>query len=159
MTGCAVYKLSLNTEKTEFIVFHATGKKVTEIDIKIKNNAIKRVTKTTFLGVTIHENLKWTFHINNVCSRVASSIGVIRRLSNVFSAKVLRMLYNALVLPIISYANIVWGFGKTCANTNINILQKRAVRTIGNVGYRDHTPPLFKMLDIMPIFDIYNICN
>ena len=118
---------------------------------------IKRVTQTIFLGVTINENLKWTFHINNVCNRVAMSIGVIKRLSNVFSGKILLMLYNALILPIISYANIVWGFGQSYAIKNIHILQKRVIRIISNAGFREHTPPLFKLLDIMPIYNIHNM--
>ena len=103
---------------------------------------IKKVTQTKFLGVTIHENLKWTFHINNVCNRVAMSIGVIKRLSNVFSGKILLMLYNALILPIISYANIVWGFGHIYAIKNVHILQKRVIRIISNAGFREHTPPI-----------------
>ena len=110
---------------------------------------IKRVTQTKFLGVTINENLKWTFHINNVCNMVSMSIGVI--------GKILLMLYNALILPIISYANIVWGFGQSYAIKNIHILQKRVIRIISNAGFREHTPPLFKLLDIMPIYNIHNM--
>ena len=127
------------------------------MNIKIKNNLIERVSHIKFLGVTIHENLNWTPHINNLCTKVARSIGVIKRLSDVFPNKILLMLYNALILPILSYANIVWGSGYNYAIQKLHILQKKVVRIIGDAGFRDHTPPLFKRLDIMPIFDVHSI--
>lgn len=150
-------KLSLNTKKTNFIIFHTIGRVIPGVEIKMNNKIIERVTETKFLGVSIHENLKWNTHINYVCSKVAMSTGVIKRLSCVFPKKILLLLYNALILPMISYANIVWGSPYNSSITNIHILQKKAVRIICKSGFRDHTPPLFHDLGIMSIFDIYQL--
>jgi hypothetical protein len=46
----------------------------------------------------------------------------------------------------------------SCANaTNLQrfrIKQKEATRVINNAGYRDHTPPLFKQNQILPLDDM-----
>ena len=48
-------KLSLNTKKTNFIIFTRIGKKynITEADININGSKIKHVKCTKFLGITI----------------------------------------------------------------------------------------------------------
>ena len=37
----------------------------------------------------------------------------------------------------------------------LNKLQKKAIRIISNVGYRDHTEPQFKNLNILKLENIY----
>ena len=61
-------KLSLNADKTKFILFH----KVRQRDdipldlptLKIKNILIKQVDHIKFLGVLFDENQTWKNHIN-----------------------------------------------------------------------------------------------
>ena len=70
-------------------------------------------------------------------------------------AQILIMLYNTLILPHLSYCNIVWG-NSSAANLNkLHILQKRVVRYITNAERCEHSAPLFKNLDLLNIFDIY----
>ena len=57
-----VNKLSLNLEKTHFILF-TNCKSVKNPVIKINDNVIERVKVTKFLGIYINENLSWMDHI------------------------------------------------------------------------------------------------
>ena len=52
-------KLSLNTKKSNFIIFTPTGKKynISEAEININGSKIKHVKCTKFLGITIDEHL------------------------------------------------------------------------------------------------------
>ena len=53
-------KLSINTEKTKFILFRSKNKKLKDdIKISINNESIKQVKNTTFLGIVIDKCLTW----------------------------------------------------------------------------------------------------
>ena len=49
------------------------------------------------------------------------------------------------------YSNLSWGF--QCQE--IYLLQKCAIRNIEKAGYRDHTEPIFKSLNLIKVQDIY----
>ena len=60
-----------------------------------------------------------------------------------------------MILPYITYCNIVWG---NCGSTKINPilnLQKRAVRLITNSRYLSPSNPLFHQLKLLKIDDIH----
>ena len=59
-------KLTLNTDKTHYMVFHRARIKSKTGKISIRNNAIDEVKSTKFLGVIINDKLKWTEHIYNI---------------------------------------------------------------------------------------------
>ena len=67
---------------------------------------------------------------------------------------VLLTLYNSFVLPYLNYAVLAWGGSLTQYNS-VTILQKRDVRIISNVGYREHTTPLFVKLNVLKLPDLY----
>ena len=61
----AVNKLSMNTAKTKFMLFHNYQKTINEDDIPhlIMNNTItERMTELYFLGLTINEFMNWNSH-------------------------------------------------------------------------------------------------
>ena len=59
-------KLSLNVDKTHFMVFSGKKKISYAISIMIDGKHIERVAHTKFLGVIIDENLTWKLHICSV---------------------------------------------------------------------------------------------
>ena len=59
-----------------------------------------------------------------------------------------------MILPHLSYCNIVWG---NCGITILNrlfILQKRAIRVMCNVPPLSHSSPLFKKTNILTVYQI-----
>ena len=58
-------KLTININKTHYIVFHRARLKSTK-DVMIKQNKIAFTKSTKFLGIIIDDKLKWTEHINYV---------------------------------------------------------------------------------------------
>ena len=59
-----------------------------------------------------------------------------------------------MVLPCISYCNIVWASNYPTNLERLVKLQKRAVRIISQRGKTDHTSPLFKSLKILKVTEI-----
>ena len=151
-------KLSLNISKTNFIRFkphNSLNVNPTNYNICINGHPIVEKRSTKFLGITIDSNLSWSEHLHHVHISVSRGIGVLYRLKNLISQKSLTILYNALVLPYITYCNIVWGNCGSTKTNSILILQKRALRLITNSHYRSHSDPLFSQLKTLKIHDIH----
>ena len=150
-----VNKLSLNASKTNFIIFHPHQQKVPYIDIYIDNNKIESVKETKFLGIIIDKNVNFKSHIQKVATTISRNLGIIYRLKSHFPQQILLLLYNTMILPHVNYCAIVWASASHSFINRILILQKRAVRFIMNLGFRDHTSKFFSDLRILRINDIY----
>ena len=56
-------KLSLNINKTNYIIFGLRKKILSPVDVCINNVIVKRVSYTKCLGIVIDEKLSWYHHI------------------------------------------------------------------------------------------------
>jgi hypothetical protein len=65
--------------------------------------------------------------------------------------QVLKILYNTLILPHLTYGLLTWGH----QSNQIFKLQKKAVRILTLSRYNAHSEPLFKKLGLLKIHDIY----
>ena len=66
-------------------------------------------------------------------------------------------LYNALILPLLSYCILVWG-SKIDSNHRLLLPQKKAVRIITNQDYIAHSEPLCKLLNVLKVSDLF-VCS
>ena len=64
------------------------------------------------------------------------------------------MLYNSLVHPYFDYCNIVWACEQNVHTEALFKTQKKAVRIITKSAWNCHSAPLFKINQILNIFDI-----
>ena len=151
-------KLSLNYKKCSFILFRSPQKDrfidITPFNIIIDNHVIPNVESTKFLGIHIDSGLTWKSHIKEIENKVSKSLGVIFRLSSFIPPKILRILYCSLILPYLSYCNIVWANTYPSNLHKLHIIQKKAIRTISGAPPRSHSSPLFSNLNLLNIFDI-----
>jgi len=95
-------KLSLNVDKTNFILFKSRNKRYPEISVHIDGRSIKQVSHVKFLGVYLDELLNWTIHISNISYKVAKNIGILCKLKHKLPSSVLLMLYNTMILPYLT---------------------------------------------------------
>ena len=78
-TWLSANKLSLNVQKTYFIIFHrAKMEMVTPIDVTMNNSCLKKTDSLKYLGVIIH-TLNWTQHIAHVKNKISKGIGIMYR--------------------------------------------------------------------------------
>ena len=117
-------KLSLNTDKSKFMLFH---KKRTpqEINNSINNSDIERVSQFTFLGIVLDETLSWKNHIIMITNKLSRINGVLHRLEFIFPKNILLTIYKSLFVPHINFGSLVWGNNFKA----ISKLKKRAIQT------------------------------
>ena len=92
-------KLSLNVNKTNFIMFNNKKQPRTDVHIALNGTNIEHLTHTTFLGVTIDDNLTWREHRKMVETKVSKSIAVLYKTMHALDCQVSHILYQSLVEP------------------------------------------------------------
>jgi len=102
----------------------------------------------------LDELLNWSSHISNISTKTAKNSGILSKLKYKLPSSVLLMLYNTMILPYLTYCNIVWACNSNSQLAHLIKLQKRAVRIVYKTTYREHTSPVFKMLNILKLQDI-----
>ena len=87
-------KLSLNADKTKYMIIHTNQRMIPPIALSINNKLIAQVSTFNFLGIMLDSNMLWTSHTNLVCMKLSKTIGIIKRLKYIFPDKILFSLYN-----------------------------------------------------------------
>jgi len=153
-------RLSLNIEKTNFMVFHTIRRNVdmSDIGLFIDRKRIEKVDNVKFIGVILDSNLTWSKHIQMVKTKIARGIGIINKARKSIGLSTLVMLYNTLIYPHFLYCIEVWGSAADVYLSSLFKLQKRCVRLMKSVHYRTHSLPIFKELDILPLDKIHQHC-
>ena len=149
-------RLSVNPRKCNFIVFSNRNKSydTDSVKVKLNNVEIPRVEKTKFLGVNLDSKLTWKFHIQETEKKISKNIGIISRLSYMLPTDVLRMLYSTLVLPYLSYCNLVWGSTFQSSLKKLISKQNKIVRVIYGANPRSKVGPLYSKLNLLTLKNI-----
>ena len=159
----SVNRLSLNIDKTNFVIFHPFNKPLKcNVTIKINNKSICEKKSIKYLGVLIDSTLSWKDHIFNITRKLSRAIGILYKLRPFVTTKIMKNIYYALVYSHLVYAIEVWGSACVTHMTKILTLQKRAIRLI---TYKDQFPtipgplypsePLFLKLSFLKVEDIF----
>ena len=130
-------KLSLNVTKTEFMIIgsHQKLKQTGNYQpvVKIGGKQIKQVNKSKTLGVVVDQHLNWSSNTENICKKISTGLGAIRRVKEYVDKKTLLSIYHAIIQPYFNYCCEVWNvFGETqCAR--LQKLHNRAARILENL--------------------------
>lgn len=153
-------KLSLNIDKTNFVIFHPRQKKIiNSISLNINNKPIKQKDSIKYLGIIMDSNLSWKEHIKQLSKKISRGIGLISKLRHYVSKCILTQLYYSLIYPFLTYGVIIWANTYVSTLKPIIILQKKAIRIMTFSKYDDHTSPLFKNVNILKFSDIIHYHN
>ena len=106
-----------------------------------------------FLGVTIDSKLTWETHIGLVSQKLAKIVFFLRTLRETVSLKHLRTAYFAMFHSIMTYAIFNWGH--SCHSYKIFAMQRRCMRVLCRVGYRDDCRPHFQTLEVLTLPSVY----
>jgi len=163
-TWLIVNRLSLNINKTNFVVFHPFNKPLTKkITLKIYKKAISEKDQVKYLGIMIDSTLSWKNHIDNVSTKISKIIGLLYKIRYFVDVKIIKTLYYSLVFPHLIYGIEVWGSADELHLNKLLVLQKKIVRLICYSDKRQadysFSPcnPLFYKLEFHKIHDIFKI--
>ena len=148
-------KLSLNVNKTQFMIFKTKKRKLSyKANVIINDQPINQVNYTKFLRLYIDEELTWKYHINHVTMNVAKMTGIIAKARHFLLLKALLILYNTMIYPYLTYCNIIWASTYPTRLKPILRTQKKLIRIITFANYTEKSGPLFKSLKILNIFEL-----
>ena len=164
--------LALHPKKTQFMVFSSKKIDPTNIRIVIDNNDVpiddalynpqlviplsaindrSEVPAIKFLGVYIDTNLNFKYHVKQVANKISKALYFIRTAKSFLTLPALKSLYYALIHCHLIYALPIWSCTQLSNLNCLILLQKKAIRLVTLSKYNDHTEPLFKKTEILPL--------
>ena len=102
-------KLSLNFNKTNYMIINKHLAKTVDIDFNLTINGVslERVHSVKYPRVVIDDKLTWAEHLKQLSLQLARYSGIFYRLQNVITQKTLIMLYYSLVYNRIQYGIVL----------------------------------------------------
>lgn len=101
---------------------------------------LSQVSEYKYLGVIFSHNLKWHAHINHISAKALRKLGYLKRTLKNATLECKLTAYKSLVRPILDYASTVWSPHLTCDITQLESIQKKAIRFIFGRYDRSFSP-------------------
>ena len=80
-----------------------------DIALVANDDRLENVTEFKYFGVTVNQYLTWHDHIDQLQSKVAKRLGVLKRIKHQLPVYARKIYVTTMVIPILEYASIVWG--------------------------------------------------
>lgn len=136
-------RLCMNEDKTNSMYFSLLNESL----------VVNEQSFVNFLGIQIDPKLNWQYHIDVLAKKITSCIFLLRRLSSIVSKTVLLTAYFSFFQSRIGYALMSWGHAPM--SKRIFGLQRKALRIIGGLDYREDCRQAFVEHNIMTLPSLY----
>jgi hypothetical protein len=91
-------RLSLNVEKSNFVVFHPPQRKLPfNLELTLNNIPLQQEKCIKYLGIFIDSNLSWKHQVDNIAKKIKRSVGVLSKLRYYVNINILTNIYYALI--------------------------------------------------------------
>ena len=153
-------RLTLNLNKSHYIIFsrRLTIPHNTQ-PLQINNNIIKKESETKFLGIIIQDNMKWDRHIQELTNKISKYSSIIYQIRNNLDKHSLKLIYYSLIYSNLIYMNIIWGRSPQQHLRQLEISQKKTIRTIKFRSRYYHTNDDFYSLGFLKLKEINIYCG
>ena len=120
---------------------------------QLDGEPLKRVNVVKDLGVLLDRKMTFIPHLNKVVARGKCMLGFMKRQSKEFDCpQVTKLLFCALVRPLLEYCSVVWSPTLNCDSKRIESIQKQfllfALRGLG-WSHRFRLPPYEARLSLL----------
>ena len=123
-------KLSLNIEKTSFVVFHSPQRRIAhKLNLSISNKSVKSDNQVKYLGVIFDSNLNRKPYLHELSKKVSRGIGVLPKFRYYVNRNILHQLHYSIIYPFLTYGLSIWGNSYSTTLKPLITLPKRAIRT------------------------------
>ena len=110
---------------------------------KIDNNYIESEKEQVLLGITIHSNLTFENHINNICKRASQKLNTLARVAPYMNMQKRRIIMKSFVTSQFGYCPLIWMFHSRRLNNKINSIHERAL----GITCQDHISTFQELLN------------
>lgn len=142
-------KMQINSKKSNFIIFSLKNPNP-RFELTINNENLAQVTEVDYLGLAIDENLNWKRHIRLVKNKIMPIIFALKKARHCLSIQSCWQLYNAFILPHLTYMNTIWGSAGVTHLNVLKVLQNRAIKYIRKLPLFSPTATLYSP-EILPL--------
>jgi hypothetical protein len=136
--------LTINENKTNYIVFKQKNKMNVQLDLYVNSTAINRTDNIKYLGLVIDEGLSWNLHVEGKINKISPLVGVMRR-SEVFERKVKHIVYHTFIMPHVSYGLLVWSQCAAQVRSAMQRVMNKALKHIHGLKRNTSTVELYQM--------------
>lgn len=146
------YKLTINIDKTVYIVFSKKNKigEVTSYPM-INGKQIQLVENVKYLGLIIDNRLTWEKHVAGIRKKIATLVGLFYKLNHFIPDHLRKQIYFSNFHSHFLYLMPVWSTCNKTLFSNADILHKRALKCLYNLERRFPTEALYQHTLVLPL--------
>ena len=149
-------KISLNSTKTELIIFRNKSTKIPNLDIKLNGVKLKENDDVRYVGIIFDKFLSFSSHIALMNAKLKRANNLIAISRHYVSKELLLQIYYGQFYSHLNYGPQLWG---KCDIDQTITLQKKAIRLMTFSHFQAHSSPLFKELKLLKLPDIVTSSN
>ena len=146
--------LQINPSKTEIMILGG-DKNRDRLKIQVNEGeeivSIETVHQIKVLGVILDEEMNWKSHIKSIKRKASYALRNLARTGKSLLSKTKRLLYDALVAPHLSYADVVWDGCRQEQQKELQRLHNFAVRIISGTRKHDSASKAMRELGMIPL--------
>lgn len=153
--------LTVNSSKTNYIIFSARNKKIeSHSNLYINNEPLTQVSSEKYLGLHLDKHLTWQPHLDKLRSKLSSIMGALRGIVRCLPTSVRYIIYNSMVKPHLEYLIEVWGTAAKTHLKQIETCQNKIIKRLFHYHYLTPTEKIYKETKLMTLSQIYkyNTC-
>ena len=153
-------KISLNTNKTELIIFRTIYSHFkTDLNFRISGQKIIPVNSIKYLGIKLDQNLTFLPHHKDLALKLGRSNGMLAKIRHFVNLDTLINIYHAIFASHIRYACHIWGQARNSSFNKPISLQNKALRIIHFQNYNFNANVLYQLSRILKIQDQIQLLN
>ena len=137
-TWLTANKLSLNIDKTNYIVFRTPRSKLSvQHTLQLRKKDIKRVASLKFLSIIVHEHLSWKPHMEALLKKIRITCSVVNKIRNHLSQRFFLLLYISMIKSHLQYCIMTWCNGNKTMIKHLQTAVNKFIRMIFGLNARD----------------------
>ena len=153
-------KISLNTKKTEVVIFRSRFKKITKkLNLRISGEKINPVQSIKYLGLKLDGNLSFIPHLNDLSLKLSRSNGMLSKIRHYVTYETLMNIYHAIFHSHLRYGCQVWGQIKSSSLKKVISLQNKAMKIIHFQSFFSNADLLYYLSKTVKLIDQIKILN
>ena len=128
-TWCEANKLTINLEKTKYMVVRHT-KPPQEPNFNFNKTKLNTVHHYEYLGFLLDDKLSMNDYLDVMWKKTNSKLGILAKIRRFISEKTAIRIYKTMIRPHLDYIDFVVDSGSANRVQNLDKLQKKALRRI-----------------------------
>ena len=133
--------LNSNRGKTELMMFGTAAKRKKiehDVIIEINSRPISNTDKYKYLGIHLDPSLSLTDHVQKVCKKASSRLGLLRRIRPILTIHAALDLYKTMVQPVTTYCSTAFLSMSETNRKKLERLETRATKIIFGARHQQH---------------------